>query len=168
MNRKRDEALGFQDDAASDVTNNSHSVGGYSAAESAAKRMRKMLKSNDASGSEAPSLIDSELLADEKSQSSHLTSNIDSVYSFYKKAGTATASQMSIDVPENTGSEIEASKKPSSAKKGVDLQQLMMEINASVFTPAEQQAAMRKGMMILSKGAHHQVHALDDEEDEEK
>jgi hypothetical protein len=44
---------------------------------------------------------------------------------------------MSIDVPENTGSEIEASKKPSSVKKGVDLQQLMMEINASVFTPAE-------------------------------
>jgi hypothetical protein len=45
MNRKRDEALGFQDDAGeSEVTNNSHSVGGYSAAESAAKRMRKMLK----------------------------------------------------------------------------------------------------------------------------
>ncbi len=123
MNRKRDEALGFHDDASSDVTNNSHSVGGYSAAESAAKKMRKMLKQNDANGSEAPSLIDSELLADEKSQSSHLTSNIDSVYSFYKKGpGTANASQMSVDVPENTGSEIETSKKPSSIKKGVDLQ----------------------------------------------
>ena len=75
---------------------------------------------------------------------------------------------MSVDVPENTGSEIENSKKPSSTKKGVDLQQLMMEINASVFTPAEQQAAARKQMMILSKGTHHQVHPLDDEEDEDK
>lgn len=32
--------------------------------------------------SEVPSMIDSELLTDDKS-SSHLTSNIDSVYSFY-------------------------------------------------------------------------------------
>jgi len=69
-------------------------------------------------------LIDSELLADEKSQSSHLTSNIDSVYSFYKRPGSVTenASQMSVDVPEFTGSEIENSKNPSSTKKGVDLQ----------------------------------------------
>ena len=77
MNRKRDEALGFQDESEEDH----HSMSGVSGSATGSNTKRR----GNVHTSEANSLIDSELLTDDKSQSSHLTSNIDSVYSFYNQ-----------------------------------------------------------------------------------
>ena len=79
MNRKRDEALGFHDDSTdhNSLSGHTHHHGGV-----------KRIRANANQTSEVGSIIDSELLNDEKSQNSsvsNLTSNIDSVYSFYSK-----------------------------------------------------------------------------------
>ena len=122
MHRKRDEALGLQDDT------DEHSLSGSSAVASSNRRRRAV------HASDAGSLIDSELLTDDKSQSSHLTSNIDSVYSFYNQAGQEKdGSQVTSSMAEESDAKpkrvLRLPAEPPSGGSNLDLQQLMMEIN---------------------------------------
>lgn len=80
-------------------------------------------------------MIDSELLTDDKS--SHLTSNIDSVYSFFNKDKKDVDGKTLSQVTSTENGDVEeGSENLIGRRHGVDLQQLMLEINAGVLTPA--------------------------------
>jgi hypothetical protein len=74
MNRKRDELV---KGLAMDTSDGSGSL-------TLSRGNRSTLK-NLQQTSEAPSMIDSDLLSGDDKSSSHITSNIDSVYSFYNQ-----------------------------------------------------------------------------------
>jgi hypothetical protein len=69
-----------------------------------------------------------------------MTSNMDSVYSFYNQNGAASSSQQTSTENAVDDSDVTNHKKK---KAGVDLHQLMNEINASVIGPAQQAAKIR-------------------------